>query len=122
MRKVTRVVCFIGLAFIGMAFLVAASTVENGDLQTRMAGMLLGSLGSIMASTALYVDARSMNAKRTAQKRKSTVVCPSCRTEPATFWCVRHSESMCADCLVEHHTPNTCLYRPLITPTSSARA
>jgi hypothetical protein len=115
------VACFAGLALIFIACVLAASTVENGDLQTRMLGMLVGSMGAITASAALYIDARSMNKSAQAKKGR-TLVCPQCRTQPAALWCINHSMSLCMDCLTQHHVQNTCLYRPVIIPGAAGRA
>ena len=108
-------------AVIGLIMLPAALG-EHPDTSLLILGACGVSLGSMIAASGIYLKARALQARRTAQARlrqksKNTTRrvrggCDVCHGDLPVIHCKVHQVHLCADCLGQHYDFRTCTYVP----------
>jgi hypothetical protein len=115
MIAVGALVMFIGICCLPGAF------GTNPDLDLRMAGITLFSMGAVLISAGMYIKARSLpsagetgNSKKdpAAPGRRTRGGCELCGSEAPVVQCKVHQLQLCGACLGNHYDSRSCVYVP----------
>ena len=126
MKRATLLTTIAGVCFILFGLILLGATVGNSETrEMRAGGILIMAFGLMAVAVPMYIDARRLVTEHEESKqaalRKGASRCIQCGEEAASFYCTNHSIGLCLNCLLDHHNPNLCLYRPIVQQLASAQ-